>query len=103
VITLADEIHTPDSSRYWLASSYAARFAAGEEPESLDKEFLRLWIKSKCDPYKDKIPEIPAATLVEFAGKYINLYETVTGKKFELPDLSVSVKERIKKNLVKYF
>ncbi len=103
VITLADEIHTPDSSRYWKADSYEARLAAGEEPESLDKEFLRLWIKGKCDPYKDEIPEIPAETIVEFAGKYIALYETMTGKQFEIPDTSVPVKERIKKNLVKYF
>ncbi len=102
-ITLADEIHTPDSSRYWKADSYEARLAADAEPESLDKEFLRLWIRGECDPYKDEIPTIPAATIVEFAGKYIALYETVTGKEFELPDTSVPVKERIKRNLVKYF
>lgn len=102
-ITLADEIHTPDSSRYWKADTYEQRHAAGEEPESLDKEFLRLWIAARCDPYKDEIPAIPDDVLVEFSGKYINLYETVTGKDFELPDLSLSVKERIRKNLVKYF
>ncbi|MFH1375243.1 MAG: phosphoribosylaminoimidazolesuccinocarboxamide synthase [Patescibacteria group bacterium] len=102
-ITLADEIHTPDSSRYWKADSYEERHAAGEEPESLDKEFLRLWITERCDPYKDEIPKIPDDVLTEFSGKYINLYETVTGKEFELPELDVPVKERIKKNLEKYF
>jgi phosphoribosylaminoimidazole-succinocarboxamide synthase len=103
VITLADEIHTPDSSRYWKADTYAARHAAGEEPESLDKEFLRLWIAARCDPYHDEIPEIPDDVLAEFSGKYIKLYETITGRDFELPELSPLVKERIKRNLVKYF
>jgi phosphoribosylaminoimidazole-succinocarboxamide synthase len=103
IITLADEIHTPDSSRYWKADSYEARMSRGEEPESLDKEFLRLWIRERCNPYEDKIPEIPRDVLVEFSGKYINLFETVTGKAFELPELGVSPKERIKKNLAKYF
>jgi phosphoribosylaminoimidazole-succinocarboxamide synthase len=101
-ILLADEILTPDSSRYWKASSYAARHAAGEEPESLDKEFLRLWISSRCDPYKQPIPEIPAETLVEFAQKYIALYETVTGRSFQAPPAGEPVKERIRRNLAKY-
>jgi len=103
VITLADEIHTPDSSRYWKLDSYEQLHAEGKEPESLDKEFLRLWIAERCDPYKDEIPEIPDDILVEFSGKYINLYETVTGKDFDLPELDLPVKERIKKNLEKYF
>ena len=96
IIVVADEIHTPDSSRYWLADSYPARFASGENPESLDKEFLRLWIAAKCDPYKDPIPEIPAATLIEFSEKYIKLFERVTGQPFEKPDLSISVRDRIR-------
>jgi phosphoribosylaminoimidazole-succinocarboxamide synthase len=101
-IVLADEILTPDSSRYWRAASYPARQAAGEEPESLDKEFLRLWIAARCDPYKQPIPEIPADTLVEFAQKYIALYETVTGKTFQAPAEGEPVKERIRRNLAKY-
>ena len=96
IIVVADEIHTPDSSRYWLADSYPARFASGENPESLDKEFLRLWIGAKCDPYKDPIPEIPATTLIEFSEKYIKLFERVTGQAFEKPDLSISVRDRIR-------
>jgi phosphoribosylaminoimidazole-succinocarboxamide synthase len=47
VLTVGDEVHTPDSSRYWVASSYEERFAAGKEPESLDKEFFRLWLKEQ--------------------------------------------------------
>jgi len=102
-IVLADEILTPDSSRYWKASSYATRHKAGGEPESLDKEFLRLWISARCDPYKQPIPEIPADTLVEFAQKYIALYETVTAKSFAAPPAGEPVKARIRRNLAKFF
>ena len=79
-VVLADEILTPDSSRYWIADTYQQKFQAGANPDSLDKEFLRLWISARCDPYKDAIPEIPADTLIEFSAKYINLYEQVTGQ-----------------------
>ncbi len=102
-LTLADEILTPDSSRYWQASSYAARHAAGQEPESLDKEFLRLWIADRCDPYTQPIPAIPEETLVAFSKKYISLYETVTGATFEVPSAKEPVKERIRRNLTPYF
>ncbi len=98
-MTLADEIHTPDSSRFWIADSYEARLAAGQEPESLDKEFLRLWIAERCDPYKDPIPEIPSETLIEFSGKYVKLYEQVTGRSFEPPSDDRPVRERIADNL----
>ena len=101
IITVADEIHTPDSSRFWIAESYDERFDKGENPESLDKEFLRLWIDSKCDPYNDPIPEIPAEALLEFSEKYIKLYELVTGQRFERPDISASVRSRIKMALAK--
>ncbi len=100
-ITLADEIHTPDSSRYWLADSYAGRLGAGQEPESLDKEFLRLWINARCDPYKDPIPDIPADTLMEFSGKYVQLYEKVTGRSFDHAPMDRPVMVRIRENLAK--
>lgn len=98
-ITLADEILTPDSSRYWQAATYAARHARGEEPDSLDKEFLRLWIAARCDPYRQPIPTIPDDTLVEFAHKYVALYETVTGRVFAPPPPGEPIKERIRRNL----
>ncbi len=101
-LTLADEIHTPDSSRYWIADSYAARMAASEEPDSLDKEFLRLWIAARCDPYKEAIPEIPADTLVDFSARYIALYERVSGEKFEIPSASMPVRERVRNSLKAY-
>jgi phosphoribosylaminoimidazole-succinocarboxamide synthase len=100
-ITLADEIHTPDSSRYWVAGSYEERLGGNQEPESLDKEFLRLWIASKCDPYKDPIPEIPLETLAEFSGKYIRLYEQVTGQPFQRPAADESVRDRVEASLKK--
>jgi phosphoribosylaminoimidazole-succinocarboxamide synthase len=101
VVTIADEIHTPDSSRFWISSSYAGRLAQAKEPESLDKEFLRLWISRRCDPYKDAIPNIPNETIIKFSEKYIRLYEQVTGQTFVKPDLNVSVRDRIHRNLVK--
>ena len=94
-IRLADEIHTPDSSRYWTADSYPARFEAGENPESLDKEFLRLWVVERCDPYKDPIPKIPNVTLLDFSAKYVSLFETVTGRVFQYADTGEPLRERI--------
>lgn len=102
-ITIADEIHTPDSSRFWMADSYQHQMAEGKEPISLDKEFLRLWVTSQCDPYKEEIPEIPMETLIEFSEKYIKLYELVTGQKFEKPAIDVPVRQRIESNLAKAF
>jgi phosphoribosylaminoimidazole-succinocarboxamide synthase len=64
-IVLADEVHTPDSSRYWLLASYSARFAAGEPPDTLDKDFIRRWVAARCDPYKDQFPEIPPDVILE--------------------------------------
>ena len=82
-ILLIDEIHTPDSSRYWLASSYEARFAANAEPENIDKEFLRLWFVDHCDPYRDEtLPKAPDELIVTLASRYISLYEMITGQLF---------------------
>jgi phosphoribosylaminoimidazole-succinocarboxamide synthase len=102
-VCLADEILTPDSSRFWLNESYAAKMAAEENPDGLDKEFLRLWVNARCDPYKDPIPEIPEETLVEFSGRYIRLFETVTGQSFAADASDMQVLERIRGNLAAYF
>ena len=86
-VLLIDEIHTPDSSRYWLADSYAERLAAGQEPSMIDKEFFRLWFRERCDPYKDAVlPEPPDDLIAELASRYIQLFEKITGTAFE-PDL----------------
>ena len=102
-IVIADEIHTPDSSRFWFADTYQQRFDAGENPDSLDKEFLRLWVTARCDPYKDPIPEIPADTLKEFSDKYIRLFEQVTGKEFIKPGTSTPIRDRIHAALAEEF
>jgi phosphoribosylaminoimidazole-succinocarboxamide synthase len=102
-IILADEIHTPDSSRYWFLESYQRRFAAGEPPESFDKDFVRSWVVARCDPYKDAVPEIPREIVLEAARIYISVFETITGRKFPLPDNSAPVLDRIRANLIKFF
>ncbi|MDP1600018.1 phosphoribosylaminoimidazolesuccinocarboxamide synthase [Phenylobacterium sp.] len=102
-IILADEIHTPDSSRYWFAQSYPERFAAGQRPESFDKDFVRSWVAERCDPYKDPIPEIPAEMLVETAAVYIQAFETITGQVFEIEESDEPVLERIRRNLAQFF
>jgi len=102
-IVLADEIHTPDSSRYWFLESYRRRFEAGERPESFDKDFVRSWVAARCDPYKDPIPEIPRDVVLEAAAVYVNAFEMITGQKFPLPDPKVKVLDRIRKNLAKFF
>ena len=81
-LVLIDEIHTPDSSRYWQLDSYEARFAAGEEPQYFDKEFLRLWFIKNSDPYGDaKLPDAPADLVQELSRRYIEMYEQITGAK----------------------
>jgi len=100
-LTLIDEIHTPDSSRYWKSGTYDERFNKGEDPEYFDKEFLRLWFKDHCDPYKDEIlPKAPPEMVAELSRRYIEIYETITGKKFE-HDFSQPIMDRITNNLKK--
>ena len=99
-IMLIDEIHTPDSSRYWIAKTYDERMTAGQEPQNIDKEFLRLWFVDNCDPYNDDtLPEAPEELVAELSSRYIYLYETITGGLFPFPDLGKPVNERINENL----
>jgi phosphoribosylaminoimidazole-succinocarboxamide synthase len=94
-IRLIDEIHTPDSSRYWLAHSYEERIAQGLSPENIDKEFLRLWFKDHCDPYKDAVlPDAPTELVVELSRRYILLYELITGDRFVFPSAASSGTEQ---------
>ena len=98
-IVLIDEIHTPDSSRYWITETYNERMAAGEEPQNVDKEFLRLWFVDNCDPYNDEtLPEAPEELVVELSSRYIYLYESITGGTFVFPE-DRPVQERINENL----
>jgi phosphoribosylaminoimidazole-succinocarboxamide synthase len=102
-IVLADEVHTPDSSRYWLSGTYPERFAAGAPPDTLDKDFIRRWVAERCDPYKDPIPEIPPEVILEASAKYIEVYEQLTGREFVLPDLGIAPLARVRASLKKYF
>ena len=102
-IVLIDEIHTPDSSRYWIAETYDERMAAGQEPQNIDKEFLRLWFVDNCDPYNDEtLPDAPVELVTELSSRYIYLYETITGGLFPFPDAGKLVQQRITKNLNEY-
>lgn len=102
-IILADEIHTPDSSRYWFAGSYPTRFEAGEAPESFDKDFIRRWVTARCDPYTDALPDIPAEIVLEAARIYVSVFETITGRDFPLPPADEPVLKRVRRNLAQYF
>lgn len=101
-LTIADEIHTPDSSRYWVAGTYEERHARGEEPESLDKEFLRLWLRERGIS-DDNIPELDDDIRVQVAERYIDLYERVTGETFTAEPDPTPVKERIGKAIEDLF
>lgn len=87
---LIDELFTPDSSRYWIASSYDAdAVARGEgKPKNIDKEFIRVWISSRCDPYKEKIPAVPEDQIIELSRRYVLLYELITGQKFPFKEVT---------------
>ena len=101
-LTVADEIHTPDSSRYWILDTYEDRHARGEEPESLDKEFLRLWLVDKGIS-DDNIPELDDEIRTQVSARYIDLFERVTGEKFENEVNDMPILERIEKNIEPYF
>jgi phosphoribosylaminoimidazole-succinocarboxamide synthase len=102
-ILLADEIHTPDSSRYWIAEGYEHALENGTRPPSFDKDVIRSWVVARCDPYKDKIPEIPLEMIEKTAQTYIQAYEAITGQSF-LPDATgASPLGRIRANLRPFF
>ncbi|MDX5401723.1 MAG: phosphoribosylaminoimidazolesuccinocarboxamide synthase, partial [Rhodobacterales bacterium] len=102
-ILLADEIHTPDSSRYWIASGYEAALASGARPPSFDKDVIRSWVVARCDPYKDPVPKIPAEMIEKTARVYIDAYEAITGLTF-LPDASGQTPlARVRANLARFF
>ncbi len=102
-ILLADEIHTPDSSRYWIAGGYEAAFGAGARPPSFDKDVIRAWVAARCDPYKDPIPAIPEEMILKTSQVYIDAYEAITGQTF-VPDASGETPlARVRANLARFF
>ncbi|QQR55079.1 phosphoribosylaminoimidazolesuccinocarboxamide synthase [Candidatus Peregrinibacteria bacterium] len=100
-IVVIDEIHTPDSSRFWIADTYEAKMAAGEEPDNINKEFLRLWLSNQGYRGEGEMPVIPQEILIETAQKYMQAYEMITGQKFEATPGDVQA--RLQQNLTPYF
>ncbi len=96
-IVLIDEIHTPDSSRYWYESTYAERFESGSDPESFDKEYVRRWLKAEGYSGDGPSPAIPDDVRVEASRRYIEACDQIRGTAF-VPDLSDPL-PRIRKNL----
>jgi phosphoribosylaminoimidazole-succinocarboxamide synthase len=103
VIYLIDEIHTPDSSRYFYADGYQQRFDAGQEQKQLSKEFVRQWLIENGFQGKEgqKVPEMSEQFVGQVSDRYIELYEGITGDKFVKAD-AANVKSRIEKNVTAF-
>ncbi|HLG24586.1 MAG TPA: phosphoribosylaminoimidazolesuccinocarboxamide synthase [Candidatus Nanoarchaeia archaeon] len=99
-LVLIDEVHTPDSSRFWIKDTYEKLFSQGKEPQKLDKEYVRQFLAEKGFLGDGKIPVIPEYVKIEAAKRYITAYEMVTGKTFEAKNGDVL--KRIGKNLKKF-
>jgi phosphoribosylaminoimidazole-succinocarboxamide synthase len=96
-VVLIDEVHTPDSSRFWKADSYAARFSAGEDPDNFDKEFVRIAYAEKGYRGDGEVPSMPDDLWVSASERYIQIYEMLTGNIFEAG--SYPIEERLLVNL----
>lgn len=95
---LMDEIHTPDSSRFWIAKTYKQRLKKGMEPENFDKEFLRLWFFKKGYTGDGKPPKMSKELISDLSKRYISVYEKITGKTFK--SFKYPIYDRIKNNLL---
>jgi phosphoribosylaminoimidazole-succinocarboxamide synthase len=102
-IYLIDEIHTPDSSRYFYADGYQERFEKGEEQKQLSKEFVRKWLMENGFQGKSgqTVPEMTSAYCESVSERYIELYERITGEKFIKSEIR-NLLERIKENIETY-
>ncbi len=103
VIRLIDEIHTPDSSRYFYKEGYEDRQSKGEAQKQLSKEFLREWLMAQGFQGKEgqAVPEMDDAIVTSVSDRYIELYEKITGMKFEKPD-NTDIVGRIRRNVTAY-
>lgn len=103
-IYLMDEIHTPDSSRYFYAEGYDEKFAKGEPQKQLSKEFVREWLMDNGFQGKEgqKVPEMTDEVVNGITARYVELYEGITGEKFDGKEESADIAERIKKNVDNY-
>ena len=102
-IYLMDEIHTPDSSRYFYAEGYQERFEKGEAQKQLSKEFVREWLMENGFQGKEgqKVPEMTPAIVESISERYIELFENITGEKFVKEDTN-NIAERIEKNVMAF-
>jgi len=96
-IVVSDEIHTPDSSRYWYTDSYQERFESGDDQRKLDKEYVREWLAAQGFRGEGEAPALSDEVRIEAARRYIEAYEQVTGLEFQVSDEPIA--ERIKRNL----
>ncbi len=96
-LVVSDEIHTPDSSRYWFADSYAALFAAGKDQHKLDKEYVREWLAARGFRGDGLAPELTEEVRIEAAKRYIEAYERITGLAFKPVD--EPIRDRVRKAL----
>lgn len=97
-LILIDEIHTPDSSRYWIKKTYQEKFKKSQEPQSYDKEHLRIWFKEHGYKGSGRPPKMPPEFVAKMSLLYMSILERITGKKFT-PDLTKNVNKRIIQNL----
>jgi phosphoribosylaminoimidazole-succinocarboxamide synthase len=102
-ILLADEIHTPDSSRYWIVDGYDAAFRDGSRPPSFDKDVIRSWVVARCDPYTQPVPDIPLEMIEKTALVYIRAYEAITGQVFVPDATGATPLDRVRTNLAQFF
>lgn len=103
-ILLMDEVHTPDSSRYFYAEGYEERFEAGEPQRQLSKEFVREWLMENGFQGKEGqvVPEMTDEVVAGITNRYVELYEHITGEKLVLAEDSESLEGRIERNLTAY-
>jgi phosphoribosylaminoimidazole-succinocarboxamide synthase len=99
-VALVDEVHTPDSSRFWLADTYQANFEQGQEPDNFDKELLRLWMREQGFRGEGQPPVLNDDIITRLSQRYQACYEKLTGQPFEV-DFSLKPQERITQNLKK--
>ncbi len=97
-LMLIDEIHTPDSSRFWVKKTYLQRFKKGLEPENFDKEFVRLWFKKRGYTGDGAQPKMPDEFVKKVSKRYKDIYKKITGKPLEI-DRSKSLEKRIERNI----
>ncbi|MGY6561900.1 MAG: phosphoribosylaminoimidazolesuccinocarboxamide synthase [Luteibaculaceae bacterium] len=103
-VYLIDEIHTPDSSRYFYADGYEERLAKGESQRQLSKEFVREWLLSEgfSGEKGQEVPEMTDEWVEQISKRYIELYEKITGEKFEPANLEKGYKHRIEQNIANF-